>query len=156
MTFLSWLVTLGIINFMPNEKYFYIPLRGSRGGRSWLRHFATSRYFVGSIPDGVAGIFHWQSFRPHYGPGVDSASNRNEYQESKDGRFVGLTTFPPSCTECLEIWEPQPAGTLWTCNGLYRDCFTIPLPLPSASLIPLLFTQAYIVVKVLLLFAVGL
>ena len=21
------------------------------------------------------------SFRPHYGPGVDSASNRNEYQE---------------------------------------------------------------------------
>jgi hypothetical protein len=30
---------------------------------------------------------HWiflvlkYSFRPHYGPGVDSASNRNEYQE---------------------------------------------------------------------------
>ena len=29
---------------------------------------------------------HWkfsltQSFQPHYGPGVDSASNRNEYQE---------------------------------------------------------------------------
>jgi hypothetical protein len=23
-----------------------------------------------------------QSFQPHYGPGVDSASNRNEYQES--------------------------------------------------------------------------
>jgi len=22
-----------------------------------------------------------QSFRPHYGPGVDSTSNRNEYQE---------------------------------------------------------------------------
>jgi hypothetical protein len=22
-----------------------------------------------------------ESFRPHYGPGVDSASNRNEYQE---------------------------------------------------------------------------
>jgi hypothetical protein len=30
--------------------------------------------------------FHWnfsrtQSFRPHYDPGVDSAYNRNEYQE---------------------------------------------------------------------------
>jgi hypothetical protein len=30
---------------------------------------------------------HWifqltQSFQTHYGPGVDSASNRNEYQES--------------------------------------------------------------------------
>jgi len=23
-----------------------------------------------------------QSFRPHYGPGVNSASNRNEYQEA--------------------------------------------------------------------------
>jgi hypothetical protein len=31
-------------------------------------------------------LCHWnflfiQSFRSHYGPGVDSASNRNEYQE---------------------------------------------------------------------------
>jgi len=25
------------------------------------------------------------SFRPHYGPGVDSASNRNEYQEYFQG-----------------------------------------------------------------------
>jgi len=35
--------------------------------------------------------FHWnfsltQSFRSHYGPGVDSASNRNDYQEY----FLGL------------------------------------------------------------------
>jgi hypothetical protein len=40
------------------------------------------------------------SFQPHYGPGVDSASNRNEYQESssgaKVGRHVRLTTSPPS------------------------------------------------------------
>jgi hypothetical protein len=26
------------------------------------------------------------SFQPHYGPGVDSASNRNEYQESSWGK----------------------------------------------------------------------
>ena len=41
-----------------------------------------------------------KSFRSHYGPGVDSASNRNEYQEyflgGKDGRCVSLTTLPPS------------------------------------------------------------
>jgi hypothetical protein len=37
-------------------------------------------------PDGAAGFFHWQSFRPHYYPGVDSASNRNEYQQY----FLGL------------------------------------------------------------------
>ena len=62
------------------------------------------------------------SFRPHYGPGVDSASKRNEYQEyflgGKGGRWVGLTTLPPSCADCLEIWEPQPPGTLRACPGM--------------------------------------
>jgi hypothetical protein len=55
---------------------------------------------------------HWdfslsQSFRLHYGPGVDSASNRDEYQGyvlgGKGGQCVGLTTLPPSCADCLEI-----------------------------------------------------
>jgi len=58
----------------------------------------------------------------HYGPGVDSASNRNEYQEyflgGRGGRCVGLTTLPPSGADCLEIWEPQPPGTLRACTGL--------------------------------------
>jgi len=42
-------------------------------------------------------------------PGVDSAS-KNEYQDipgGKDGRFVKVTTLPPSCAECLEILEPE-------------------------------------------------
>jgi hypothetical protein len=40
----------------------------------WLRHCATNRI--------DSRWCHWNfSFRPHYGPGVDSASNRNEYQE---------------------------------------------------------------------------
>ena len=63
-----------------------------------------------------------QYFRPHCGPGVDSASNRNEYQEyilvGKGGRCVGLTTLPPSCADCLEIWEPQPPGTHRACTAL--------------------------------------
>ena len=63
-----------------------------------------------------------ETFRPHYGPGVDSASNRNEYREYflgvKSGQCVGLTTLPPTCADCLEIWEPQPPGTLWACSGL--------------------------------------
>jgi hypothetical protein len=48
-----------------------------------------------------------QSFRPHYDSGVESVSNRNEYQEislgGKDGRCVGLKTLPLSCAECLEM-----------------------------------------------------
>jgi hypothetical protein len=34
-----------------------------------------------------------ESFQPHYGPGVDSASNRNEYQKSFSGNRL---TSPPS------------------------------------------------------------
>jgi len=39
----------------------------------------------------------------------------------KGGQCVGLTTLPPSCADCLEIWEPQPSGTLRACPGLFRD-----------------------------------
>jgi len=65
--------------------------------------------------------------------GVDSASNRNEYHEyflrRKGGRYVGLTNLPPSCADCVAIWEPQPTGTLRASPGLglYRDCFKLKL-----------------------------
>jgi len=64
--------------------------------------------------------FSLTSFWPHCGPGVDSASNRNEYQEyfvgGKGGRCVGLTTLPPSCAECLNPLEPL--GPVQACNGI--------------------------------------
>ena len=48
----------------------------------WLRCCVTSQKVAGSIPAGVNGFFvHTKSFQSHYDPGVDSASNRNEYQE---------------------------------------------------------------------------
>ena len=53
----------------------------------WSRCCATNRKVAGSISAGVGGFFiDIKSFRSHYGPGVDSASNRNEYQEY----FLGL------------------------------------------------------------------
>ena len=37
---------------------------------------------AGSIPAGVSGfLIDVKSLRSHYGPGVESASNGNEYQE---------------------------------------------------------------------------
>jgi len=42
----------------------------------------------------------------------------------KGGRCVGLTTIPPSCVDCLEIWKLQPTGTLRARPGLYRNCLT--------------------------------
>ena len=56
---------------------------------SWLRQCATSQKVAGSIPDGV-----------------DSTSNRNEYQEyflwGQGSWCIGLT-LPPSCAYCHEI-----------------------------------------------------
>ena len=52
------------------------------GVAQWLRCCYTNRKVAGSIPAGVSGFFiDIKSFRSHYGPGDDSASNRNEYQE---------------------------------------------------------------------------
>jgi hypothetical protein len=46
------------------------------------------------------------SFRSFYDPGVESASNRNEYQEyflgGKSGRCVRLTNLPPSCAVVMK------------------------------------------------------
>ena len=53
----------------------------------WLRRCATNRKVACLIPAGVIGFFiDVKSFQLHYGPGFDSASNRNEYQE----HFLGV------------------------------------------------------------------
>ena len=68
-----------------------------------------------------------ESVRLHYGLGIDSVTNRNEYQEyflvSKGGRFLGLRLLP-SCADCLEIGEPQPLGTLRACNSPVQGLLT--------------------------------
>ena len=56
----------------------------------------------------IEGQRHCATNRPHYGPRVESASDKNEYQEYFLGdNSVGLTNLPPSCADCLEIWDPQ-------------------------------------------------
>jgi hypothetical protein len=84
---------------------------------SFLRHKATSPMAAGSISHGVTGYSS-----AHYGPEVDSACNRNEYQgcllEDKGGRCVVLTTLPHSCADNLEIWKPRLPGDLKACPGL--------------------------------------
>jgi len=65
-------------------------MNGGEGGTAvvqWLRCCATNRKVAGSIPAGVSGFFiDIKSFRSHYGPEVNSASNKNEYQE----HFLGV------------------------------------------------------------------
>ena len=47
----------------------------------WLRCCATIRKVPGSIPAVSGFSVGIKAFRSHYGPGVDSAFNRNEYRE---------------------------------------------------------------------------
>jgi hypothetical protein len=111
--------------------------------RSWLRHCATNRKVAGSIPDG--GIFHWhnpsgrtvaqRSTQP-----LTEISATNMPWGGKGGRCVGLTTLPSSCADCLEIWEPQPPGTLRACFTFYRI-----FPYPFKFIIIHLTTRRFIV-----------
>jgi len=62
--------------------YIYIYNRVGTAIAQWLRCCVTNRKVAGSIPAGVIGCFiDIKSFRSHYDPRVDSASNRNEYQK---------------------------------------------------------------------------
>jgi len=53
---------------------------------------------------------NWVVTRWQWVPGI--------FPGGKGGRCVGLTTLPPSCADCLEIWEHQLPGTLRACPGL--------------------------------------
>jgi hypothetical protein len=91
--------------------------------RSWLRYCATSRKVAGSIPDNVNGIYHL-----HNPSGITMALGLTQPLTEMSIRYiscgvkavpcVGLTTLPPSCADCLEIWELQPSVTLRACPGL--------------------------------------
>ena len=91
----------------------------------WLRCCATIQKVAGSIPAGVIGFFiDIKSFRSHYGPGVDSVSNRNEYQEY----FLGVKA--PGAFGWQPYHHPvplsrksgnlnflEPSGPVQACNG---------------------------------------
>jgi hypothetical protein len=80
---------------------------------------------AGSIPDGVIRIFQWHNPSGRtMALGVDSASNRNEYQVyflgEKGGRCVRLTTLTQSCAvvmKCGNLNFLEPSGPLQACNG---------------------------------------
>jgi hypothetical protein len=45
-------------------------------------------------------------------------SSRNISWEGKGGQCLGLATLPLSCADSVEMWEPQPPGTLKASSGI--------------------------------------
>jgi hypothetical protein len=93
-----------------NWKNFITEIVGSRSlyiiqANPIIRGHAVA-YLVGALRSQVR--FPMGSLEPYYGSGVVLASNRNEYQEyflgGKGCGWIRMTTLPPSCTDCLEIW----------------------------------------------------
>ena len=90
------------------------------------------------------------TFRSHYGPGVDTASNRNEYQEyflgGKGGRCLRLTTLPPYCaivTKSGNLNFLEPSGPLQACNGtaFYQFTNVLFLTLPTQKSLSFMYLK---------------
>ena len=94
----------------------------------WLRCCVTNRKVAGSIPAGVSGIFvDIKFFRSHYDPGIDSASNRNEYfLGGKGSRCVRLTTYHHP----VPLSRNLGTVTSWNPLGLFRSVMGLIYLLP--------------------------
>ena len=98
-------------------------LRGT-AVEQWLTVLHIGRSFVRSRLVWLEFFIDIKSFRSHYGPGIDPASNRNEHQEhflgAKGGWCVRLTPLPSSCAVVMKSGNLnflEPSGTLQVCNG---------------------------------------
>jgi hypothetical protein len=64
----------------------------------------------------------------YYDPGVDSASNRKEYEESYGGggERPHKADYHTANGEPIvwQMWEPLPLTTVWAPTACYRDSFT--------------------------------
>jgi hypothetical protein len=101
-----------------NWKVLKLELRGGHG--------TTSRKVAVSTPGGLIAIFH--SLNPSGRTGVDSASNRNEYEGCfLGGKPAGAWVSQPCLIHLLIIWkfwEPQTPGALRASPCRCNDCFT--------------------------------
>jgi len=77
-----------------------------RGFNSWWSHcnFSLTMFPAALWPCGRLSF--WQKWVPGIFPG------------GKVCRCLWLTTLPPSCVDCLEIWEPQTPRTFKTSRDL--------------------------------------
>ena len=108
--------------------YFTVQYNIWTGDTQWrrcFRHYATSRKVADSIPDGVIGIFQWHNpSGRNVAMGVESSSNRNEYQEY----FLGWQPYHlhvPIVLKYGSLNLLEPSGPLQSCNGTALPLYNI-------------------------------
>ena len=79
----SYVTTFSLVKFLKDYGHISISIlfifKTGTVVAQWLRCRVTNRKVSGSIPAGISGFFiDIKSLRSHYGPGVNSVSNRNE------------------------------------------------------------------------------
>jgi hypothetical protein len=94
----TWCVFSILINIGRMWINIVLCLGWSTRWHSWSRHCAASRKVACSISDGVIGIFQWLD------PSGRTVALR--WLSLLQKWLTRIFTLPPSCVDCLEIWEP--------------------------------------------------
>jgi hypothetical protein len=89
-------------------------------GRLWVQYPIVSlEFFIDVIFPSALWPWDRLSLFQKWVPGI--------FPGVKGGRCVGLTTLPPSCADCLEIWESHHPGSLRACPNMCRGYFIVTL-----------------------------
>jgi len=110
--------------------------------RRQLRHCATIRKVVRFPMVSLAFFIDIKSFRLHCGPGVDSASNRNEYQKcsQRGTKVAGAQSWHSYFLHMSNVLKSGSVNFLET-TGLDQACTVISLPLPFMVAVNEVYSQ---------------
>ena len=94
-------------------------------------HSVGSRKDMGSLSDGVIGIFLWRNPSGRTmslvsaQPLIEMGTSNISWGGGKGVQCVRLRTVPLSCVDCLEIWELRLPGNHRVSPGLWSDVFLV-------------------------------